>query len=67
MGVALPAGVPPRAAAAAAGPPVDGDPATTPPVEVDFADRIATLGRLHADGILTDEEFSAAKRRLLER
>ena len=35
--------------------------------EAPLADRLASLGRLHADGILTDDEFDAAKRQLLER
>jgi len=30
------------------------------------ADRLADLAKLHADGILTDDEFAAAKARLLE-
>lgn len=30
-----------------------------------LADRLADLARLHADGVLTDEEFAAAKARLL--
>jgi hypothetical protein len=42
-------------------------PAQAPPVEASLADRLADLGRLHADGVLTDDEFAAAKRRLLER
>ena len=32
-----------------------------------LADRLASLARLHAEGILTDDEFGAAKRHLLER
>ncbi len=59
MGVALPAGAPPVAAVA--------DVLSAPSVEATLADRLSDLGRLHADGILTDEEFSAAKRHLLER
>ena len=31
-----------------------------------LARRLEGLGKLHADGVLTDEEFAAAKRRLLE-
>ena len=31
------------------------------------ADQIADLAKLHADGILSDEEFATAKRRVLER
>lgn len=36
-------------------------------VEASLADRIAAIARLHADGILTDDEFVAAKRHLLDR
>jgi len=31
-----------------------------------LTDRLQGLAKLHADGILTDEEFAAAKQRLLE-
>jgi len=31
-----------------------------------IADRLADLAQLHADGILSDEEFATAKRRALE-
>jgi hypothetical protein len=31
-----------------------------------LADQLADIAKLHADGLLTDEEFAAAKRRLLE-
>src|SRR6478609_5921305 len=31
-----------------------------------LAQRLEGLGKLHADGVLTDDEFAAAKRRLLE-
>jgi hypothetical protein len=44
-------------------------PASTPPppaASADLADQLTGLARLHAEGVLTDEEFSAAKRRLLE-
>ena len=34
--------------------------------EAPLADRLADLARIHADGILTDDEFAAAKRRILE-
>ena len=34
--------------------------------EPSLAGQLDDLGRLHADGILTDDEFAAAKRRLLE-
>ena len=36
------------------------------PPAASLADRLQGLAKLHADGILTDEEFAAAKRRLLE-
>ena len=43
------------------------DPSTVPaPAPPTIADRLAQLARLRDDGILTDEEFSGAKRRLLE-
>jgi uncharacterized protein YbaR (Trm112 family) len=42
-------------------------PARAAPVDAPLADRLAGLARLHADGILTDDEFVAAKRNLLER
>ncbi len=37
---------------------------TTPP-SADLAGEIAKLAALHEDGVLTDEEFSAAKKRML--
>jgi D-serine deaminase-like pyridoxal phosphate-dependent protein len=37
-----------------------------PAVAASLADRLADLARLHADGILTDDGFAAAKRHLLE-
>ena len=40
-----------------------GGPAPSTPT---MADRIGDLGKLHAQGILTDAEFAAAKRRILE-
>jgi hypothetical protein len=47
--------------------------ATVPPPEAaaveprsSFAGQLERLGELHAEGVLTDEEFAAAKRRLLE-
>jgi uncharacterized protein YbaR (Trm112 family) len=41
-------------------------PAPVPPPEASLSDRLQGLAKLHADGILTDEEFAAAKRRLLD-
>jgi len=51
-----PATAPPSAAA-----PTTATPAATPVL----ADQLAGLGRLHDEGVLTDEEFEKAKRRLL--
>ncbi len=31
-----------------------------------IADRLASLAKLHADGVLTDDEFTAAKRKVLD-
>ncbi len=31
-----------------------------------IADRLASLAKLHADGVLTEDEFTAAKRKVLE-
>jgi hypothetical protein len=63
MGVALPAGAIPAAGAVGhAARPVD-----TTSSEVPLADRLTELARLRAEGILTDEEFDAAKRQVLER
>jgi hypothetical protein len=55
--------------AAGVGPPVAGVPAgsSSPSVEASLAERLANLGRLHADGVLTDDEFTAAKLHRLER
>lgn len=44
-------------------------PAPADPAEVSataLAGRLEGLGKLHAEGVLTDEEFAAAKRHLLE-
>ena len=67
MGVALPAAplavtAPPNALAG--GPPPAG---AIGPGEASLAEHLANLARLHAAGILTDAEFSAAKAKLLER
>jgi hypothetical protein len=40
-------------------------PRATPESTPSLAAQLDDLGRLHADGVLTDEEFAAAKRRLL--
>jgi uncharacterized protein YbaR (Trm112 family) len=34
--------------------------------ELSLADQLAEYGKLHVDGVLSDEEFAAVKRRLLE-
>jgi Short C-terminal domain/zinc-ribbon family len=54
----VPAGIPPSGAS----------PAPSPAASAAsvLSDRLASLAKLHADGVLDDEEFSAAKRRLLE-
>jgi hypothetical protein len=62
------AGGPSRPRVATASPvpppaPASGEPPPPPP---STADRLAELARLRDDGILTDEEFTAAKRRMLE-
>jgi uncharacterized protein YbaR (Trm112 family) len=44
--------------------PAPADPAQA--AAVALARRLEGLGKLHAEGVLTDEEFAAAKRRLLE-
>ena len=49
--------IPPAAA------PVAAPPAATPQSSV--ADRLVELGKLHTSGVLTDDEFTAAKKRLL--
>jgi hypothetical protein len=40
-------------------------PATARP-EPSLAEQLDDLGRLHAAGVLTDDEFASAKRRLLD-
>lgn len=52
-----PAAAPPAPARAPAPPAASAAPSV--------ADRLADLGKLHATGVLTDDEFAAAKRRLL--
>jgi Short C-terminal domain len=56
--------IPPPAAAAAPAPvpsPGTADPVAGPSI----SDRLAGLAKLHASGVLTDEEFAAAKRKIL--
>jgi hypothetical protein len=38
----------------------------SPPSAPTLADRLTGLAKLHADGVLTDDEFAAAKRRAIE-
>jgi len=56
--VAAPAGVPP-------GPDATATSAPAPPSGPSLAEQLGGLGRLHAEGVLSDEEFTTAKRRLL--
>ncbi len=42
------------------------DAGPTPTVTPSLGDALASLAKLHADGVLTDEEFAAAKRHLLD-
>ena len=67
LGVALPSGAIPAAGAGGPAPGHVSGPAHTAPFEASLADRLTELARLRAEGILTDEEFDAAKRHLLER
>jgi hypothetical protein len=62
MGITTPAGAPPGEIAAVG---QDLGAAGAPHIEPSLADRLADLARLHAEGILTDEEFRAAKRHIL--
>jgi Short C-terminal domain len=39
--------------------------ASSPPTEGDSLDQLEKLGRLHASGVLTDEEFAAQKAQIL--
>jgi hypothetical protein len=58
--------VPPPAPGASHGPTASGAPVAATPAPPTLTDRLTNLAELHARGVLTDEEFSAAKRRLLE-
>jgi len=40
-------------------------PPATPDASPSLAEQLEGLGRLHTDGVLTDDEFAAAKKRLL--
>lgn len=42
------------------------DPGQSPSIQTDLAGELTRLAELHAAGSLSDEEFAAAKRRLLE-
>jgi hypothetical protein len=67
MGVALQTGTISAAGAARPAPGPTSGPVDPAPFEASLADRLTELARLRAEGILTDEEFDAAKRHLLER
>jgi uncharacterized protein YbaR (Trm112 family) len=41
-------------------------PTVAPPQKPDMSEQLLGLAKLHAEGVLTDEEFTAAKRRVLE-
>lgn len=58
--------IPPPAAAAAPQPASASRPAAVvPPAGQAISDRLTGLAKLHASGVLTDEEFAAAKRKIL--
>jgi membrane protease subunit (stomatin/prohibitin family) len=40
-------------------------PAQAPPAEEDDSAKLANLAQLHSQGVLTDEEFAAAKAKIL--
>ena len=67
MSVALAAGAIPAGGPASGAPDQASGTDHPSPHEPSLADRLAELARLRAEGILTDEEFGAAKRHLLER
>lgn len=61
-------GIDPASLAAAQGVPAPTGPPEPAPIDGgDLADQLAQLAALHGAGSLTDEEFAAAKRRLLDR
>ncbi len=68
MGLVAPtaSGTVPVAGSPVAVQPAAGQSGVAPDPSATIGDRLAGLGKLHADGVLTDEEFTAAKRRLLE-
>lgn len=43
-----------------------GPASAAPPSPPTMSERLQNLGKLHAEGVLTDEEFTAAKRHVLE-
>ena len=45
-------------------PPTEAPAPAAPSASIDY-DQLAQLGKLHADGTLTDEEFAAAKAKIL--
>jgi hypothetical protein len=48
-------------------PPPAPTPATTPGISSDAMQKLQELGQLHDQGVLTDDEFSTQKERLLAR
>lgn len=60
--VAVGAGLKPAAAAAAAAPPAPAE----PPSAMDFVEKVKELDGLRSKGVLTQAEFEAAKKKLLE-
>ncbi len=56
-----PAAAPPPEAYQQPAPPV----ASAPPAEDDMLSQLERLGQLHQNGVLTDEEFTAQKARIL--
>lgn len=53
------------AAAQPPAPPPAAPPAPAAPAQSDLTGQLARLGELHSQGVLSDEEFAAAKQRLL--
>ena len=49
----------------ASAPPAAAAPASAPEMSADVTARLGELGKLHEQGVLTDEEFAQAKAKLL--
>ncbi|MGO8873667.1 MAG: SHOCT domain-containing protein [Acidimicrobiales bacterium] len=58
-------GAPAEAAAAPTAPPAPAAPAAAAPAGDDTISRLQELANLHASGVLTDDEFAAAKAKVL--